>query len=153
DPGSWSGHCLSRQAQSCRRRTCSHRSWRSHGAAIRARLSQGRVRRSVTAAQKVVVVKSPATTHLVLSLLEAQGDETGAAIRLQNQEHCCFLAVLFELVDALLKLRGVGDWLLLNFGDDHARRESFFGCGRIRIHTSDEDSLHLVLNVVFLAQF
>src|SRR4029079_15539236 len=64
----------------------------------------------------------------------------------------CFLAVLLELLDALLKVGGTRHRLLLNLGDDHPRRQALFGSGGIRVDTGNHDAFHLVLDVVLLAQ-
>src|SRR6478736_2738157 len=85
-------------------------------------------------------------------LLQAQSHKARIAIRRHHQQDDRFLAILLELFDTLLEFSGVCNRLLLNFRNDHARREPFFGRRRIRINAGNQDALHFVLDIVLFAE-
>ncbi len=60
-------------------------------------------------------------------LLHAQRDEPQLAVGVRDQQQHRFLAVLFQLVDALLDVGGVGDRLLRHLDDDLAGAEALVG--------------------------
>src|SRR6478752_3495849 len=62
-------------------------------------------------------------------LLQADRYEAWIAVRRNHKQNRCFLAVLLELLDALLKVGRTRHRLLLNLGDDHPRRKALFGSG------------------------
>src|SRR5215813_5692304 len=86
------------------------------------------------------------------ALLQAEGYEAWIAVRRNHKQHGGFLAVLLELFYALLEFGRARHRLLLDFGNHHPRREAFLGGGRVWIDAGDHDALHLVLDVVLLAQ-
>src|SRR5438034_6708556 len=86
------------------------------------------------------------------SLLHAQRDEAQFAFAVRDQEQHRLLAVLLELIDALLDVGGVSDGFLRHLDDDVAGGEPLFGGVGIAINTGDDHALDAVLDLVLRAQ-
>src|SRR4051812_46090417 len=85
-------------------------------------------------------------------LLHAQRHEAQFAVAVGDQQQHRFLAVFFQLVDALLDVGGAAHGFLRHLDDDVAGRKPFFGGVRAAIDAGDDDTLDAVLDLVLAAQ-
>ena len=88
----------------------------------------------------------------VAGLLQTQCHEAELAIAAGYQEKRGPPALFLELVDLGLEVVGIGDRFLRDLDDDIAGSKPLVGSRRIRIDAEDDDALHGVLHLVFLAQ-
>src|SRR5215208_5344774 len=88
----------------------------------------------------------------VSALLHAQRDEAQFALAIGNQQQHRLLAVLLELIDALLDVGGVSDRFLRHLDDDVAGGEPLFGGVGVAIDSGDDHALDAVLDLVLRAQ-
>src|SRR5882762_24581 len=86
------------------------------------------------------------------SLLHAQRHETQFAVGVGHQQQDGFLAILLELIDALLDVGGVAHRLLRHLDDHLAGAEPFLGGVGGTVDTGDDDALDAVLDLVAGAQ-
>src|SRR5713226_1982142 len=82
------------------------------------------------------------------TLLHAQRHEPQLALGVRHQEQDRLLAVLFQLIDALLDVGGVAHRLLCHLDDDLAGAEAFLGGVGRAIDTGDDHALDAVLDLV-----
>src|SRR4051812_37672424 len=87
-----------------------------------------------------------------LNLLHAQRNKAQFAFAVRDQQQHRFLAVLLELIDALLDVGRVGDGFLRHLDDDVAGGEPLFGGVGGAIDTGDDHALDAVLDLVLRAQ-
>src|SRR5204862_6776482 len=69
-----------------------------------------------------------------------------------DQQQHGFLAVLLDLIDALLDVGGAADGFLRHLDDDVAGGEPLLGGVGGAVDAGDNDALHAVLDLVFGAQ-
>src|SRR6266852_3055241 len=86
------------------------------------------------------------------ALLHAQRHEPQLAIGVRHQQQDRFLAVLLQLIDALLDVGGVAHRLLRHLDDDFAGAQALLGGIRRAVDTGDDDALDAVLDLVAGAQ-
>ena len=79
-------------------------------------------------------------------------DEAQFALAVRDQQQHRLLAVLLELIDALLDVGGVSDRFLRHLDDDVAGGEPLFGGVGVAIDTGDDHALDAVLDLVPVAQ-
>src|SRR6266481_1443913 len=87
-----------------------------------------------------------------IPLLHAQRHETQFAVGVGHQQQDGFLAILLELIDALLDVGGVAHRLLRHLDDHLAGAEPFLGGVGGTVDTGDDDALDAVLDLVAGAQ-
>src|SRR5579864_7871543 len=85
-------------------------------------------------------------------LLQAQRHEAQFAVGIGNQKQHGFLAVLLQLLDALLDVGGIGDRLLRHLDNDVAGGKPLLGGVRGAVNTGDDHALDAVLDLVAAAQ-
>src|SRR4051794_12267479 len=85
-------------------------------------------------------------------LLHAQRDEPQFALAIRDQQQYGLLAVLLELVDALLDVGAARHRLLRHLDDDVTGREPLFGGIRTGIDIGDDHALDAVLDLVARTQ-
>src|SRR5882757_2283586 len=85
-------------------------------------------------------------------LLHAQRDEAQFAVAVGDQQQHGFLAVLLQLIDALLDVGGVGHRFLGHLDDDVAGGQALVGGIRSAVDAGDDDALDAVLDLVSGAQ-
>src|SRR6266536_3202910 len=88
----------------------------------------------------------------VTPLLHAQRHEPQLAVAIGDEQQHGLLAVLFQLVDALLDIGGVGNGFLAHLEDDIAGGQALFGGIRVAVDAGDNDALDAVLDLVLGAQ-
>src|SRR5713101_2219947 len=86
------------------------------------------------------------------ALLHAQRHETQLAVGVGDQQQDGFLAVLLQLIDALLDVGGVAHRLLRHLDDHLAGAEPFLSGVGGTVDTGDDDALDAVLDLVAGAQ-
>src|SRR5437899_2841130 len=86
------------------------------------------------------------------TLLHAQRDEAQFTLAVRDQQQHRLLAVLLELIDALLDVGRVSDRFLRHLDDDVAGGEPLFGGVGVAIDTGDDHALDAVLDLVLRAQ-
>src|ERR1700737_3002904 len=86
------------------------------------------------------------------ALLHAQRHKAQFAVGIRDQQQHRFLAVLFQLIDALLDVGGVAHRFLRYFDNHLAGAEAFFGGVRGAVDIGDDDALDAVLDLVAGAQ-
>src|ERR1700712_5751405 len=86
------------------------------------------------------------------SLLHAQRHEAQFAVGVGDQQQDGFLAVLLQLIDALLYVGGVGDRLLRHLDDHVAGAEPLLGGVGRGVDIGDDDAFDAVLDLVAAAQ-
>src|SRR5580698_5490746 len=91
-------------------------------------------------------------TRLYTNLLHTQRHEPQLAVAVGDQQQHRLLAVLLELVDALLDIGGVADGFLRHFDDHLARAQPLLGGVGGAVDIGDDDALDAVLYLVAAAQ-
>src|SRR6202171_3132190 len=86
------------------------------------------------------------------TLLHAQRHEAQFAVGVGHQQQDGFLAVLLQLIDALLDIGGVAYRLLRHLDDHLAGAEALLGGVRGAVDAGDDDALDAVLDLVAGAQ-
>src|SRR6266576_5309538 len=85
-------------------------------------------------------------------LLHAECDEAQLAVAVGDQQKHGFLAVLLQLVDALLDVGGIRHRFLRHLDDDVAGGEPLVGGIRGTVDAGDDDALDAVLDLVARTQ-
>src|SRR5258708_34397180 len=86
------------------------------------------------------------------ALLHAERHEPQLAVGVGDQQQNGFLAVLLQLIDALLYVGGIAHRLLRYLDDHLAGAQSFLGGVGRSVDTGDDDALDAVLDLVAGAQ-
>src|SRR5712675_1650733 len=90
--------------------------------------------------------------RMLSALLHAQRHEPQLAVGVGDQQEDGFLAVLLQLIDALLDVGGVAHRLLRHLDDHLAGAQAFLGGVGRSVDTGDDDALDAVLDLVTGAQ-